>query len=74
MAEEQNLYTGSLLYKEITFTFAFDKYELRLIPPKEKRHVVEWNWMMKEIRPGVSTFAGPISVEEPFLVGYCFET
>ena len=44
MAEEIDLYTGTLLYKDISFTFAFDGSELRLIPPKEKKHVIEWDW------------------------------
>ena len=74
MAEELDLYTGTLSYKDISFTFVFNKIELRLIPPEEKRRVIEWDWMMKEIRPGVSTFADPIPVEEPFLIGNCFET
>lgn len=74
MAEELDFYTGTLLYKDIHFTFAFDKSELRLIPPKEKKHVVECDWKMKEIRPGVFTFADPIPVDEPFLIGDCNET
>lgn len=74
MAEELDFYTGTLLYKDIHFTFAFDKSELRLIPPEEKKHVVEWDWKMKEIRPGVSTFADPIPVEDTFLIGDCNET
>lgn len=36
MSEELDLYTGSLLYRDIRFIFAFDKTELRLIPPEEK--------------------------------------
>ena len=72
--EKIDLYTGSLSYKNINFTFAFDKLELRLIPPVEYRHLVEWDWKMKEIRPGVFTFADPITVEESFIVGICNET
>lgn len=74
MAGELNLYTGTLLYRDINFTFAFDRKELRLIPPEDKAHIVEWDWQLKEIRPGVSTFADSIPVEEPFLIGECNET
>ena len=74
MLEELDFYTGTLLYKEILFSFAFDKSELRLIPPVEKKHVVECDWKRKEIRPGVFTFADPIPVEDPFLIGKCNET
>ena len=45
--EEIGLYTGTLLYKDINFTFAFDRSELRLIPPKDKEHEIEWEWGRK---------------------------
>lgn len=34
MVLEIELYTGKLKFKDIEFTFVFDKKELRLIPPK----------------------------------------
>lgn len=74
MAEELDLYTGTLLFRDINFTFAFDKKDLRLIPPEDKARDVVWNWHFKEIKPGVSTFADPIPVEEPYLIGECNET
>ena len=42
MAEELKLYTGNLRYKNIDFTFVFDKTELRMIPPKDKEYEIEW--------------------------------
>ena len=49
MADEYTLYTGKLTYRDIDFSFAFDKETLRLIPPDEKRHTIEWDWKMKPI-------------------------
>ena len=71
---ELNLYTGTLRYKDIDFTFTFDKVELRLIPPEDKRHIVEWEWKMKPIKNGVYTFSDPMPVEESYLIGICNET
>ena len=68
MDEDLDLYTGTLIYREIEFTFSFDEKELRLIPPADKRHVVEWDWKMKEIASGAFVFDDPIPIEEPFLV------
>ena len=36
MPVEETLYTGSLMYRDIEFSFVFDKNELRLIPPKKR--------------------------------------
>lgn len=74
MTEKCNLYTGKLRFRDIDFTFVFDKEELRLIPPDDKRNIVAWDWMMKPIANGAFTFADPIPVEEDFLVGKCNET
>ena len=74
MMEEIDFYTGNLKYKDIDFTFAFDKKELRLIPPKGKRHTVEWEWTKQEISKGVFTDADPIIVDESFLIGESNET
>lgn len=74
MNNQLTLYTGIINYKEIEFSFAFDMNELRLIPPQEKRHVVEWDWGMKQIGEGAFTFADPIPVEETFIIGQCNET
>ncbi len=74
MAEDLSFYTGTILFKEIRFTFSFDKTELRLIPPEEDKHLIEWDWKMQETSPGVFSFADPIPIEDPYLVGECTET
>lgn len=74
MDNELDLYTGSLFYKNICFTFAFDKSELRLIPPEDKKSLIDWDWKFKEISPGQYVPADPIPVEDPYLTGECNET
>lgn len=70
--ENYDTYTGTVSYKEIDFTFIFDKKILKLIPPKEKQHEVEM-WFMKEIEKGVYTFGDPVYVEE-IIYGIANET
>ena len=70
--KEIDIYTGRLTYKEIEFTFVFDKKKLKLIPIKEKRDDVA-NWFRKKITPEVYTNADPIYINE-VLIGYCVET
>ena len=74
MADEYTLYTGKLTYRDIDFSFAFDKETLRLIPPDEKRHTIEWDWKMKPIANGAYTFADPLPVDVDYIVGRCNET
>lgn len=74
MAEELDLYTGTLLYKDINFTFVFDRSELRLIPPMDKEHEIEWEWGRKPLGNGVYTWGDPIPVGVDFLIGECNET
>lgn len=74
MVEDLELYTGTLQYRGIEFTFAFDKVELRLIPPKEKRHLIEHEWKWKAIGHGAYVPADPIPVDTGYLVGDCNET
>lgn len=71
--KELDLYTGKLTYKGIEFSYAFDKEELRLIPPTDKRDEVRHTILMKEICPDVYTMASP-SMDEPYLIGKCNET
>lgn len=73
MKEEFDIYTGQLMYKEIFFSFVFDRDELRLIPPKEKVHEVSL-WMMTPIGNGVYTMGNPIHIEDQLLKGFCNET
>ena len=74
MAEELAFYTGTLQYREIDFTFAFDKDELRLIPPKDKEYEIEWEWRRKSLGNGAFTLGDPVPVGADFLVGKCNET
>ena len=74
MAEELNLYTGTLLYKEICFTFAFDRRELRLLPPKDKEYEIECEWGRKPLGNGIYTWSDPLPVGVDFLIGECNET
>jgi hypothetical protein len=74
MAEELDLYTGTLLYKDINFTFAFDRSELHLIPPKDKEHEIEWEWGRKPLGNGAYTWGDLMPVGVDFLIGECNET
>lgn len=47
--------------------------KLRLIPPKEKMHEIEMNWIMTPIGNGVYTMGRQLQMDEPFLVGRCNE-
>lgn len=70
--KELEIYTGNLKYKDIEFTFVFDKNKLKLIPPKEEKRNVEL-WFMKKIGNGAYTIGDPFYIEEN-LVGMCNET
>ena len=74
MAEELAFYTGTLQYRDIDFTFAFDKNELRLIPPREKENEIEWDWGWKPLGNGAYTLGNPIPVGVDYLIGECNET
>ncbi|RHL47971.1 hypothetical protein DW018_00655 [Eubacterium ventriosum] len=73
MALDLELYTGTLEYKDILFGFVFDKKELRLIPPKDKKRNIHQEWFMRELQPGLFTNGNPPIVEVPFLIGKCNE-
>lgn len=68
----EDLVTGTIIYKNIVFTFVFNHEELRLIPPADKKDEVE-KWFMKEIRTGVYTMGDPVFIEEEYLIGKCNE-
>jgi len=67
MYDFENLATGTLTFKGINFTFVFDREELRLIPPDDKKKEVEL-WFKKELAPGVYTMGDPVYVEDEFLL------
>ena len=68
----ENLVTGVITYKDIEFTFVFNREDLRLIPPVDKKDEVE-KWFMKELRTGVYTMGDPVFIEEDYLIGKCNE-
>ncbi len=72
--EKLDLYTGTLTYKGIEFFFSFDKEELRLIPPADKRREVRYTLLMKKLGDGPTYTTAFPSMEEPYLIGECNET
>lgn len=73
MTSDLKIYTGTLTYNGVNFSFVFDKKELRLISPAEKKGVVS-KWLLEELAEGVYTFGNPIYIEEPYLLGKISET
>lgn len=69
-----NTYSGTLKFKDVDFVFVFDGSELVLIPPKECKNDIMWGWLKKEICPGVYTSGDPLTVDVPYLDGFCNET
>ena len=73
MAVELTTYTGKIQYRNVNFTFMFDGQELRLIPPDDKKHEIEMEWLMTPIGNGAYTFGNSLKMDEPFLIGRCNE-
>lgn len=73
VADDLNVYTGSLEYKEIKFSFVFNGTELSLIPPEDKKDLIHREWIMKPIGKGVYTLGDPLQIDEPYLIGKCNE-
>lgn len=71
--EDLNVYSGKLNYKDIYFDFVYDKQELRLIPPTDKKREIR-NWIMKELSPGVFTMGNTLTMDSPYLEGTINET
>lgn len=46
MAFESNTYSGICKYKDIDFTFIFSGEELRLVPPADKREIIQMDWVL----------------------------
>lgn len=70
----EDIYTGSLIYKDIEFCFVFSHDELQLIPPKEERSRIQREWIWKSIGNGTHTFGEPLLIEDEVLKGHCNET
>lgn len=73
MPKDSSFYTGSLIYRDINFTFIFDGEKLQLIPPTDKKHEVS-HWFMNSLGNGVYAWGKPLYMEEAYLVGKCNET
>lgn len=71
--EELNVYSGKLNYKDINFDFIYDKQELRLISPGDKKSEVQY-WRMKELSKGCFTMGEPLYIDVPYLEGSINET
>ena len=65
------LFTGTMEYKEVDFTFTFNGESLYLIPPKAKKDEIRMKWFMTEIADRMYTFGPLPKVEDPFLIGSC---
>ena len=72
--EKLEIYTGTLSYKNIEFSFVFDSDELRLIPASEKRNEVRYTILMKLIGNGPAYTDASPTMDEPYLIGKCNET
>lgn len=72
MSVELKIYTRTLIYKEIEFSFVFNGEELRLIPSEDKSYEVHM-WFMKELAKGTYTIGDPVYIDEEYLVGICNE-
>ena len=69
---ETDIYTGTLTYRDVKFTFVFDKQELRLVPPSDKSREVDL-WFLKALGGGAYTMGDPIYVEAPLVSTECNE-
>lgn len=67
--EELDVYTGTLEYRNIVFTFVFDKKILRLIPPNEERENVS-SWFKEKLADGVYGCFKQVYIDEN-LIGNC---
>lgn len=72
MDDKLDVYTGTLVYRDIEFSFVFDSEILRLIPPKDKHHEVDM-WFMKPLENGAYTLGEPVYIEDDYLIGKCNE-
>ena len=65
MAFESNTYSGICKYKDIDFTFIFSGEELRLVPPADKREIIQTDWVLTPLAKGVYTRGDPLTMDEP---------
>lgn len=67
MVLEIELYTGKLKFKDIEFTFVFDKKELRLIPPKGLKRDLYQERFMRKLKSGVYTLGNTLTIDDSIL-------
>lgn len=72
MTQDLSIYTGQLRYENVDFEFVFDRKELRLILPVEKKEKIDRDWLKKQIVRGLYTDNIPI-MKESYLMGKCNE-
>ena len=70
---ESETYTGELSFRDIVFRFVYKQGELRLYPDERDKEVIQHEWLMKAVRPGVYVNGDPLLMEESFLEGRCHE-
>lgn len=73
MIYERNIYTGYLIYKDINFTFVFDKKELILISPIENKLDIMKIFWTKQIEENTYAIIPNTTVGEKYLIGECNE-
>lgn len=73
MNDDINIYTGTLNYKGILFSFVFKDIELRLISPENKKYEVICD-LLSEPRTNDICSITSHKIEEPYLIGNCNET
>ncbi|MCF0111205.1 MAG: hypothetical protein HUJ58_04830 [Erysipelotrichaceae bacterium] len=71
MENESKVYTGSLVFRNVDFSFVFIDDTLQLVPSKEYQNEVYYKWICKEVREGVYTNGDSIRIEDRFLEGRC---
>ena len=74
MSFESNAYTGICKYRDVDFVFVFYSNELRLIPPMDKKEIIQWEWLMTPLAKGAYTMGDSLTMDEPYLIGRCNET
>ena len=73
LKKDDTVVSGKLEYRDIQFIFVFDGEELRLIPPKEKVHEIEFEWIMTPLGNGAYTMGDRLKMDVAFLKGICNE-
>lgn len=74
MAEEPEIYTGYLTYKNIRFFFTFDKEQLCLTPQSEDEDKVFRTILSKQNADGSFSWPASPKMDEAHLVGKCSST